>query len=46
MRESLIEKYTPEVWSAFLKQIEETMRDGVLSTKINSLLGLNQPLER
>ena len=43
MKESLIEKYTPEIWNVYLKQVKETMKDGVLSTKYKELIALALP---
>lgn len=40
MKKSLIEKYTPEVWNAYLKQVEEIMKDGVLLAKYKELIAI------
>lgn len=40
MEASLIEKYLPEAWDAYIKQVEETMKEDALSTKVKELIAI------
>jgi len=40
VKASLVEKYIPEAWNVYIKQVEETMKEGALSTKVKELIAI------